>query len=264
MAIRELIAGRWMALWLACAVLVAASVVWAGDPPDKSGETPKPSATQASDSKSESGDDVRISVEAEKSADKVDPKDAAARRKAEAEYFELYMSLADTLDQVERNYVKPIDRRELMEAAIKGMLSKLDPYSNYISPEELGSFRTTVENQFGGVGIQIAVEDGQLRIISPLVGTPAYKAGVLAGDRIIKIEGESTKTLSLDDAVRKLKGEIGTAVTFTVQHPRGEKKRLSRSLAKPCMWIPCWAMHARRTIRGTSCSTRKRRLATSA
>lgn len=143
-------------------------------------------------------------------------------QQAADEDFELFKSLADTIDQVERNYVKPIDRRELMEAAIKGILTKLDPYSSYINPDEIGSFRTEVEHQFGGIGIQITPdENGQLKVSSPLVGTPAYKAGVLAGDRIVKIEGTPTKELTLDQAVKKLKGEIGTSVTFTVEHPHG-------------------------------------------
>jgi len=152
------------------------------------------------------------------------PEELAARRKAEDEDYEFYKSLADTIDQVERNYVKPIDRRELMEAAIKGVLSKLDPYSNYISPDEINGFRTSVESQFGGIGIQITPDDGQIKVSSPLVGTPAYKAGVMAGDRIVSIEGQPTRGLSLDDVVRRLKGEIGTPVTFTVRHALNGKE----------------------------------------
>jgi carboxyl-terminal processing protease len=153
---------------------------------------------------------------------KAGPKAAAAAEKStkqtDDEYFEFYRALADTIDQVERNYVKPVDRRELMEAAIRGVLQKLDPYSGYIPPDEMPGFRTTVESQFGGIGIQITIDNGQLKVTSPLVGSPAYKAGVQAGDRILQIEGESTKDLMIDEAVRKLKGEIGTSVTFTVQH----------------------------------------------
>jgi carboxyl-terminal processing protease len=138
--------------------------------------------------------------------------------KPDDEYYELFRSFADTIDQVERNYVKEVDRRELMEAAIKGVLSKLDPYSSYIGPQEFGGFKTAVESQFGGIGIQITIDEGQLKVLSPLVGTPAYRAGIQAGDRIIKIEGEPTKGIDTDEAVRKLKGEAGTTVTFTVVH----------------------------------------------
>jgi carboxyl-terminal processing protease len=134
--------------------------------------------------------------------------------------YELQRLLVDTLDQVERNYVKPVSRRELVEAAIKGVLEKLDPYSNYIGPEDLKSFRDSVENEFGGIGIQIAPDRGGLRVLSPLVGTPAYRAGIIAGDRIVKIDGKSTAGVSLDHAVRQLKGPVGTKVTLTILHPR--------------------------------------------
>jgi len=136
----------------------------------------------------------------------------------EDDYYELFGVLVDTMDQVERNYVKEVDRRELMEAAIEGLLEKLDPYSDYISPEELSQFRTTVDSEFGGIGIQISVDGGQLTVVSPLVGTPAYRAGILAGDRIVEIAGESTEGVSIDNAVRRLKGKPGTEVTLTIVH----------------------------------------------
>jgi carboxyl-terminal processing protease len=148
------------------------------------------------------------------------PTPTPADKLKDEEYYELYKAFADTLDQVERNYVKGISRRELMEAAIKGMLSKLDPYSNYISPEDIGRFKSSVESQFGGIGIQISLEEGQLKVVSPLVGSPAYKAGIQAGDRIVEIDGKSTADIErLDEAVAKLKGEEGTSVTLTIIHP---------------------------------------------
>jgi carboxyl-terminal processing protease len=143
---------------------------------------------------------------------------------ADDEYYELFRVLADTLDQVERNYVKEIDRRRLMEAAIRGILQELDPYSNYIKPEEMQEFKTSVEQQFGGIGIQITMEGGQLKVLSPLVGTPAYRAGIQAGDWIVAIEGESTEGISLDEAVRRLKGEAGTSVTITIARPASDYK----------------------------------------
>jgi carboxyl-terminal processing protease len=137
--------------------------------------------------------------------------------------YELYRALADTIDQVERNYVKPVDRKELMEAAIKGVMSKLDPYSSYIDSDEMANFRTSVESQFAGIGIQLTMDQGQLTVASPLVGTPAYRAGVQAGDRITKIAGKPTDDLTLTDAIKQLKGEPGTEVTFTVEHAASGK-----------------------------------------
>ena len=105
-----------------------------------------------------------------------------------------------------------------MEAAIKGIVSKLDPYSSYIGPDEFGNFRDAVESQFGGIGIQVTIDDGQLKVISPLVGTPAYRAGVQAGDKIVKIDDQPTENITLDEATKRLKGELGTSINLTVQH----------------------------------------------
>lgn len=136
------------------------------------------------------------------------------------EYFELMKLFVDTFEQIDRNYVKGVDRRELMEAAIEGMLTKLDQYSSYISPKDLQRFNEMVEQEFSGVGIQI---DGpprvpRLTVISPLPGTPAYKAGVHAGDVIMKIGDKSTEGFTTKDAIGLLKGKAGTPVTITVKH----------------------------------------------
>jgi carboxyl-terminal processing protease len=110
-----------------------------------------------------------------------------------------------------------------MEAAIRGMLEELDQYSNYIPPEEVERFRTSVESEFGGIGIQVSIEEGWLTVLSPIVGSPAYKAGIVAGDRIVEIEGESSRGITLDQAVAKLKGKVGTKVTVTVRHAGAEE-----------------------------------------
>ena len=147
-----------------------------------------------------------------------------AQSATEDENYALFRTFVDTLEQVERNYVKPVDRRELFEGALRGIMETLDPYSNYISEEELQQFTTHVEQKFGGIGIQISLDEDtrQLTVMSPLVGTPAYNAGVLAGDKIIAIEGESTKGITLEDAVKKLKGDPDTKVTITVLHETKE------------------------------------------
>ncbi len=147
------------------------------------------------------------------------------------EELELLQLFADTLDQVERNYVKDISRRELMEAAIKGMVSKLDQYSNYIPPEELDRFKSGVESEFSGIGIQVSIEEGHLKVIGPIVGSPAHRAGLLAGDEITEIEGKPTKGITLDEAVKQMKGPIGSSVTITVKHP-GDGKTETISLKR--------------------------------
>ena len=152
-------------------------------------------------------------------------KEKASSSEADPEYYELLRLFVDTLDQVDRNYVKDVSRRELMEAAIEGMVRKLDQYSSYIPPTQIDRFKTSVENEFGGIGIRVGVEKNALVIISPLYGTPAYKAGLLAGDRITKINDESTKGFSRQDAVNRLKGKIGKSVTLTVVNPRDNEPR---------------------------------------
>lgn len=155
------------------------------------------------------------------------PAASEAQRQREREEYELFKTLVDVMDQVEENYVEDVDRRELLKAAIRGVLSKLDPYSNYIEPTHVDRFRSSIESEFGGIGIQVGMRDGHLTVLSPIVGTPAYKAGVLAGDRIIAIEGEPTKGLSLDECINKLKGKAGTAVTFTIQHVDGTEETVT-------------------------------------
>lgn len=136
-----------------------------------------------------------------------------------AEERELIRLLADTLEQVRANYIdSQVTERELVEAAIQGMMSKLDPYSNYITPTELDQFRKGVEREFVGIGIQVAERDGQIQIVSPLFGTPAWRAGLRAGDRILTIAETSTRGLSIDDAIKLMSGEPGTEVTISVLH----------------------------------------------
>ena len=197
------------------ALMVALASVWAWSP--VRGEDPKEAAPEQAAPKK-----VKVLPADQVGQDSLGKKEQADKG---AEYYELFKVLADTMDQVERNYVKDISRRELMEAAIRGVLEKLDPYSNYISPEEIGSFKTAVENQFGGIGIQVDVRRGRLFVVSPLVGSPAYRAGLQAGDAIVEIDGKSSVDIDLEEAIRRLKGEAGTRVTITLTHPPKPDRR---------------------------------------
>jgi carboxyl-terminal processing protease len=131
--------------------------------------------------------------------------------------YELQRLFVDTLDQIERHYVSRVDRRRLIEAAIRGMMSELDQHSSYIPTEKVEEFRETVESQYGGVGLQVALEGGRPRVISPIWGSPAYRAGICAGDWILEIEGKSTQGLSLDEIVHRLKGAPGTSVRVKIR-----------------------------------------------
>lgn len=129
------------------------------------------------------------------------------------------------LDEIHDHYLEPVDRQVLLHAALRGMTARLDPYSEYIPPREFTELEQSLEQHFGGVGIQIGLdpETKQLIVISPMVNTPAYRAGVLAGDRIIKIDGKSTIDFTIEDAANLLRGKPGTEVTITVIHVGEEK-----------------------------------------
>ena len=133
--------------------------------------------------------------------------------------YELMRLFVDTLDEVERNYVRPIERRELMEAAIEGVLSKLDDYSDYIAPEHLDAFRRELDSQFGGIGIHVDQnQDGELRIITPLARSPGLRAGLRADDVILAIDGRQTAGWTVEQAVQRMKGPVGSSVSLKVRH----------------------------------------------
>lgn len=131
--------------------------------------------------------------------------------------YELMRMFAETFEQIDQNYVKDLDRRELMEAAIQGMLQRLDPYSTYIRRQQMDQFNQSVDQEYGGIGIQVDVRGGRLLVITPLPGGPAFFKGVRANDLIMKINGESTEGLGLEGAIARLKGPRGEAVTISVK-----------------------------------------------
>jgi carboxyl-terminal processing protease len=162
----------------------------------------------------------------------------AAKKTQDQEYFELMQVFVDTFEQVERNYVKDIDRRKLMEAALRGMLKELDPYSSYIPPAELARFNDRVQQEFGGIGIQVQPEPRTRRIlvISPLPNTPAYRAGVRAGDIVMEVEGEDTEDMQLSRAVELMKGPAGETVNLKVRH-MGDSEDVSLELERAIIQV---------------------------
>jgi C-terminal processing protease CtpA/Prc len=116
-----------------------------------------------------------------------DVKVIAEESTGDEEIYDLLKLFVDTLDQIDRNYVKDVNRRELVDAAIEGMLKKLDKHSNYIPPSNIDRFKQAIENVFGGIGIQTVLNDGNIEIITPISGSPAYAAGIRPGDLIREI-----------------------------------------------------------------------------
>ena len=140
--------------------------------------------------------------------------------KPKDEMMELYGTFVDAVEQVEASYVRPVNRRELLESALRGMLQDLDPHSQFITENEWRSFKKTIEGRYAGIGIQVELDSDseRLRVIAPMVGTPAYHAGIMPGDLILDIDGQSTEGFTPDKAVEVLTGRPGTDVKLTVKH----------------------------------------------
>ena len=145
--------------------------------------------------------------------------------KPKDDMMELYGLFVDAVEQVEENYVRPVSRKELLESALRGMLSDLDPHSSYINTSQWKDFRKTIEGRFGGIGISVGMDQElrRLQVMTPMVGTPAYAAGVMAGDIILDIDGKSTEGLDPENAVEVLQGRPGTEVKLTVLHETNGK-----------------------------------------
>ena len=144
--------------------------------------------------------------------------------KPKDEMLELYGVFAEAVEQVEANYVRPVSRKELLETALQGMLQNLDPHSQFINTSEWKAFKRKIEGRFGGIGITVEMDPtGRPRVVAPMVGTPAYEAGVLAGDLIVEIDGDSTEGITPDKAVELLTGRPGTSVKLSVLHEGDEK-----------------------------------------
>ncbi len=123
---------------------------------------------------------------------------------------------SEILSLIESNYVEPVGNDTMIDGAIKGMVKALDPHTSYLPPVSYKEMQVETTGKFGGLGIEISIRDGVLTVVSPIEETPAFKVGIKAGDKIIKIEDESTLDMTLQDAVSRLRGETGTPVNITI------------------------------------------------
>lgn len=130
--------------------------------------------------------------------------------------YEKLKTFSEILSLLEANYVEKVDANDLIDGAIRGMLKTLDPHTSYLPPEAFTQMKVETSGRFGGLGIEITIKKGILTVVTPIEDTPAFKAGVKSGDRIIKIEDESTLDMTLSDAVERLRGKIGSKVNITI------------------------------------------------
>lgn len=142
--------------------------------------------------------------------------DVIARRET---VYEKFSPLVDVRAEIHKRYVEEVDDKVLIHGAIEGMLHSLDPFSTYLSPDDYPRFKQHTAGRFGGIGIEVGLKSGVLTVISPLENTPAFKAGILADDRILEIDGEPTEHMTMADAVQKMMGSPGSQVSLKVFHP---------------------------------------------
>ncbi|BCS87210.1 S41 family peptidase [Pseudodesulfovibrio sediminis] len=139
------------------------------------------------------------------------------------DHYEALKRFSQILDIIENSYVKPLTKKELIDNSIRGMLEQLDPHSAYLSPDDFKDMQEDTAGKFSGIGIEITQEQGRILVVTPIEDTPAYKAGLLAGDLILEINGESTQGMTLKDAVDRIRGEKGTTVRLMILHKDSNK-----------------------------------------
>ncbi len=140
------------------------------------------------------------------------------------------------LENIQKEYVDEVNQSEIMDSAINGVLQSLDPYSAYMSPELFKEMQTDTRGEFGGLGIEIGMESGVVKVISPIDDTPAAKAGIKAGDYIVKIGGEQVQGKSLLEAVKLMRGPVGTSIDLTVRR-KGVKRPLEFKIVRKVIEI---------------------------
>ena len=123
-------------------------------------------------------------------------------------------AFSNIFQRIKEDYVDEVSDKDLLQSAIKGMLSGLDPHSNYLDKDAFKDLEIGTSGQFGGLGIQVSMEDGFVKVVSPIDDTPAFKAGVLAGDLIIRLDSKPVKGMTLSDAVKIMRGKPGEAIAL--------------------------------------------------
>tara|TARA_B100001121_G_scaffold38491_1_gene32881 strand:- start:346 stop:1485 length:1140 start_codon:yes stop_codon:yes gene_type:complete len=155
---------------------------------------------------------------------------------AENDVYKKIDLFGEVLEKINKEYVDEINQSESMDSAINGLLQSLDPYSAYMSPEILNEMQTETSGEFGGLGIEVSMESGVVKVISPIDDTPASKAGIKAGDYIIKIDNVQVQGKSLSEAVDLMRGPVGSSISLTIRRI-GQKKALNFEIVREIIEI---------------------------
>ena len=146
-----------------------------------------------------------------------DKPDAKAAGGDKSELYQQLNLFGDVLERIRRDYVEPVDEKTLMENAINGMLAALDPHSSYMNPKVYKDMQVQTRGEFGGLGIEVTMENGVIKVVSPIDDTPASKAGIQSGDLIFALDGEPVQGLTLQEAVEKMRGKVGTPIKLSLR-----------------------------------------------
>ncbi|HEV7545258.1 MAG TPA: S41 family peptidase [Reyranella sp.] len=172
------------------------------------------------------------------SQDKADPKAAGGDK---SELYQQLNLFGDVLERVRRDYVEPVDEKTLIENAINGMLSALDPHSSYMNPKTYKDMQIQTKGEFGGLGIEVTMDNGVIKVVSPIDDTPASKAGLQPGDLIFALDGEPVQGMTLQDAVEKMRGKVGTPIKISVR--RGTKDPFDVTLTRETIKVKAVRYH---------------------
>lgn len=141
----------------------------------------------------------------------------AATAASNADLYKQLNLFGDVLERVRSDYVEEPDQQKMIEAAINGMLASLDPHSSYMNAKSFEDMSVQTKGEFGGLGIEVTMENGVVKVVAPIDGTPAAKGGIMANDLIVKLDGKDVQGLTLNEAVDKMRGAVGTPITLTIQ-----------------------------------------------
>tara|TARA_B100001057_G_scaffold22375_1_gene20732 strand:+ start:4149 stop:4775 length:627 start_codon:yes stop_codon:yes gene_type:complete len=155
---------------------------------------------------------------------------------SESEIYKKIDLFGEVIEKINKEYVDEVNQSKSMDSAINGLLQSLDPYSSYMTPEIFNEMQTETSGKFGGLGIEVGMESGVVKVISPIDDTPASKAGIKAGDYIVKINDTQVQGKSLSEAVDLMRGPVGSGIELTVRR-RGEKKALKFEIIREIIQI---------------------------